>query len=283
MQFIERIDTSFDKTNFSNYKLSIQIALNGLSFCILDKLANKYIVFKHYPIKEDLLKEDFYKKIKDILDDDNELTGEFDSVIFMHCTKRCTLVPAIFFDVKNLKKYFEFNQHMDELDELHYDMISDIDGINVFTVPNQIAIHITRKFKNAKFCHHATPFLQLNLSKNTSLIGYSVFVQLHSDFFDIAITKAKSLLLFNTFNYKTSDDLIFFISYVLNEFNLPFENTDLFIQSNGLDIDNHVNKLSEYIKNVRPLEVQSKYSISEVIRKEQFQNFMNLFNLLSCA
>ena len=283
MHSIDCVDSAFDITNFSNYKLSIQVALNGLSFCIQDKLAKKFIALKFYPIKTDLLKEDFYKKVEDIINDDKELKGDFDSVSFMFCTNKCTMVPSIFFDINNLKKYFEFNQHMDDLDELHYDMINEIDGFNVYTVPNQIAIDISRKFPEVKFFHHATSFIKNNIKQNTSLIGYKVFIQLNYDFFDIIITKARDLILFNTFKYKNADDLVFFVCYIFNQFNLSFENVDITLQGNTLDPAEYENKLGEYFKNVKVERPLSSSMYSDTIKTEYRQSYHNLFNRLTCV
>ena len=283
MHSIDCVDSAFDITNFSNYKLSIQVALNGLSFCIQDKLAKKFVAFKFYPIKPDLLKEDFYKKVEEIINNDKELNGDFDTAYFMYCTNKCTMVPSLFFDINNLKKYFEFNQQMDDLDELHYDMINEIDGFNVYTVPNQMAIDVTRKYPKTKFFHHATPFIKNHLKKNASPIGYKVFIQLNYDFFDVIITKARNLVLFNTFKYKNAEDLIFFISYIFNQFDLSFEDVDIMLQGNTLNPSVYERKLKEYFKNVKVTELMSASLFSSVIESGHIQNFYNLFNQILCV
>ncbi len=47
MQDFAFIDETLDINLTQSYKLSIQVSLNGLSFCILDQLQGKYIVFSH--------------------------------------------------------------------------------------------------------------------------------------------------------------------------------------------------------------------------------------------
>jgi len=47
MHNISLIDETLDKNLTANYNLSIQVSLDGFSFCIKDLIRNKYIVLKH--------------------------------------------------------------------------------------------------------------------------------------------------------------------------------------------------------------------------------------------
>jgi len=58
MQDFAFIDETLDKNLIHTYHLSIQADLNGLSFCILDPVTNKYIVLVHQAFKPNLLLDD---------------------------------------------------------------------------------------------------------------------------------------------------------------------------------------------------------------------------------
>ncbi|HPR85643.1 MAG TPA: DUF3822 family protein, partial [Prolixibacteraceae bacterium] len=50
LQEISWTDDSFDLKNAGNYHLSIQIGLDGFSYCILDTRINKYLAFQNIPL-----------------------------------------------------------------------------------------------------------------------------------------------------------------------------------------------------------------------------------------
>lgn len=282
MQKFALFDSSYDIKNSTQYTLSIQLSLNGLSFSIYNPESNQHIALKHYKIKEDLLKDDYHKSIRDILKKDVDLNAEYKNVRLLYCSDKNTLIPTPYFDKNLLKKYFEFNHIMDDLDEIHFDKIECINAYNIFTLPNQVAIDLTQQFKNVLFFHHATPFIENHIKNNTSKIGYKVFVKQNPSFFDLMVTKAKDLLLYNSYQHKTIDDIVFFILYVFDKYNISAKGTGLVLQSSIEDKEDLKSSLKTYIENVKHEETSNNFNYSNSFKKSILDQYINLFNLTNC-
>src|SRR5665811_1617082 len=103
MHEINSIDETFDIKLASEYHLSIQVGLDGFSFCILDIHRRKYIVFQHIPLIVGKL-QFLSKKVESIFDQDEKLNASYQSVSITYSTNNATLFPKEYSEQANLLK-----------------------------------------------------------------------------------------------------------------------------------------------------------------------------------
>lgn len=281
MPDIDLIDKSLDKENTRNYHLSIQADLNGFSFCILDIGKKIYLGLRHYQLEDIYSTENYVDKLTEIFNEDNLLNRQFQSSSFVYLTQKSTLIPESFFDKSNLKAYFEFNQSLNELDEINYNFIAEINAYNIFTVPNYIVNEVVNRLKNVNLFHQATPFIKSIFEKDIKTESECVYVNMNNKFIDIAVAVENRLLLYNTFQFQKETDLLYFILYIYNQLNLDTRNSKLYISGEQSDKTRYYNELKKYITTVKYLEPVD-FLFSGVLEKYEKYKFLNLFNLVSC-
>lgn len=281
MPDIDLIDKSLDKENTRNYHLSIQADLNGFSFCILDIGKKIYLGLRHYQLEDIYSTENYVDKLTEIFNEDNLLNRQFQSSSFVYLTQKSTLIPESFFDKSNLKAYFEFNQSLNELDEINYNFIAEINAYNIFTVPNYIVNEVVNRLKNVNLFHQATPFIKSIFEKDIKTESECVYVNMNNKFIDIAVAVQNRLLLYNTFQFQKETDLLYFILYIYNQLNLDTRNSKLYISGEQSDKTRYYNELKKYITTVKYLEPVD-FLFSGVLEKYEKYKFLNLFNLVSC-
>ena len=110
MQDFAFVDETLDINITQSYYLSIQVSLNGLSFCILDPVRNKYIALSHQNFETDLIFDDFLNTIEEYIEKNELLNHTFKSTKLIWLTNKNTLIPNSFFKKENLKKSCEYNQ-----------------------------------------------------------------------------------------------------------------------------------------------------------------------------
>ena len=281
MPDIDLIDKSLDKENTRNYHLSIQADLNGFSFCILDIAKKIYLGLRHYQLKDVYHTENYVDKLTEIFKEDNLLNKQFKSSSFVYLTQKSTLIPESFFDKSNLKAYFEFNQSLNELDEINYNFITEINAYNIFTVPNNIVNEVVNRLKNVNLFHQATPFIKSIFKKDIKTESECVYVNMNNKFIDIGVAVENRLLLYNTFQFQKETDLLYFVLYIYNQLNLDTRKSRLFISGEQSDKTQYYNELKKYITAVKYLEPVD-FLFSDVLKKYDKYKFLNLFNLVSC-
>ena len=116
-----------------NYKkLSLQVTLNGFSFCIIDTLSNEIVVLKEidfsdFPATSKV--EDLYWKA---FNDYPELKEKYDEVIVLHDSNLSTFVPTALFDEEFLGSYLQYNTKVFETDFFTFDSLPNYEINHVF-------------------------------------------------------------------------------------------------------------------------------------------------------
>lgn len=284
MHELNLLDETLDINQTPSYHLSIQVSLNGLSYVILDLVRNKYVALRHYEIPEGLEENAWLNKIEEILREDEFLLKEFRSAYFMYSSARFTLIPSPLFRKEDLRMYFEFNQKIEEFDELHYNRLKLTDAYLVFPLPGELGNIITRHFPHVAFYHQGVPLIEHFLSapgKKSSETRVSLHV--HRELFDLVVHSGKKLSFFNTFRYTHPNDLLFFVMYVIDQLKLDPAECELMLSGMISKASEHHNLLKKYIRNIRFDKPSEQYGYTYTFSDIPIHSFVNLLNLHACA
>ncbi len=278
------IDETFDINQTENYHISIQAGLNGYSFSILDPIRSKYILLRHFPFRGSMTTSLLEDKIIDIQNNDEFLKKEYKSVLFSYLSPKYTLIPGPLFNKDNLRTFFEFNQVLDDLDEIHYNRIKGTDAFNIFAIPAELSGIVHRSFGNVNFFSHITPLIENGLV-NYGGRGFQkvAIANKYGNYLDIAVIEGDKLLLCNTFPWKKEEDLVYFILYIYDQLKLNGEETPLII-SGDLPKDSGVyEKLRNYIRKTGFERRNIRFNYSYTFNDVDIHWFTNLFNLRLCV
>lgn len=281
MQDFAFSDETLDINLTKSYNLSIQVNLNGFSFCILDPVRKKHIVFSNINFEKELAFDDFLDFLEAYINNNALLNHSYKSIKLIWLSNKNTLIPCDYFNKENLKKYFEFNQKLDDLDEIHYNELNYVNAYSVYTIPYQIANIFIKQFPKLKFYNQQIPFIEQVLFKYHSETK-KVFVNINNDFIDLCITENEKLLLYNNFSYKTELDIIYFIMYIFDQFELKTEDTEL-ILSGFIDKKSLIySKLKGFIRHLKFDKLPDDATYSYTFNKIPSHSFINLFNIHLC-
>jgi len=102
----------------------------------------------------------------------------------------------------------------------------------------------------------------LDLSKNKD--EKQVFIHVQKEHFELIVVKNQQLILFNSFQYKTPEDFIYYILFTCEQLQLNPETILVQILGNCSEYDACFKIAFQYIRNCSLLDVTSKASILEV-------------------
>ncbi len=281
MQEFAFVDETLDLNLTLSYKLSIQVSLSGLSFSILDPVRNKFIALSHKNFEKNLLLDDLQSIVENYIDNNELLNKEYKSTRIIWQSIKSTLIPEKYFDDKNLKKHFEINHKLDDLDEIHFKKLKYSDSYSVFAIPNQLAGILSRKFKGASFYNQQIPFTNTVLFKHHSE-SKKIFVNINVDFIDIAISQKGKLQFYNAFNFKTDNDILYFIINVYEQQDLNTELTELVISGIKDKKSEFYTMLTDFIAHIKFEKLPDEFTYSYTFGKIPEHTFSNLFNLQLC-
>ena len=258
-----------------NYrKLVLQVSLNGFSFCVVDTLNDEILTFQEVifnPFERNIKVEDLYWKA---FLDHKELTKIYDEVVVIHDNNLNTFVPKALFDEEYLASYLQYNTKVFETDFYTFDGIQNQEINNVYVPYVNLNNYLLDQFESFEYKHFSSILLErlLSLSKNKEEI--QVFVHFSAEKFEIVVLKNQQLLLFNSFDYATKEDFIYYLLFTAEQLQL---NPEYFIL-NLLGAISEEDELFEiafkYVRNVQLLDVSGLETRNNFTKADNLKHFI---------
>lgn len=255
-------------------KLAIQVSLNGLSFATFDTLLNKPMTLQ----KIDLGKINVTTKIEDLFAEAflnyPELKAGYDEVIIIHNNNLSTFVPTSLFDEEYIGSYLQFNTKVFETDFFAFDELGNYEMNNVYIPYVNMNNYFIDQFGTFDYKHANTILVNklLDLSKNNE--ERKMFVHVNDTHFEIVVIQNQKLQLYNTFEYKTPEDFIYYILFTAEQLFLNPENFKLELLGNIKEDDALYQIAYKYVRNTNLFDVS--FMVSNLTDTEKREHFILL-------
>lgn len=252
----------------------------------------EFAVFTAEPITITRIGElTFQEELRDLSDLNNyfsQFIGEFglNNIKFQNIyvnwlSKNFTMVPASFYSPEKSKELLAFNVgEVNNETILTNDVTGDIKLI--YSVPTELKQNIDKIFPNHTFNHNGYSNIQSFFS-HYQLKNNDVFLNIHNNQIELMIKKDKKLLLYNVFNTKSNEDILYYLMFSVEQFNLDPVTLRLALAGNRATTDELFKTIKKYIKN-------SEFVSSDkiIVRKEAFETiphhyYFLLLNRLLCV
>lgn len=249
---IKKIQTNnIDYLNLLDNQLSIQLSLDGFSFCVYNKIQKKIGIFEVYEFTEqNISPEKHLKLIKEIYENHKILSLKYSSVSITHFNNLVSQVPKPFFDKNNLPSYLQYSIKLLDDDFIAFDTIQNTDIINVY-VPfvniNNFMIDIYGAFF---YKHSSTILIEKLLQQFKNTDKEICFINVAKNQFEIVIINNHKLLLYNCFDFTTKEDFIYYILFTAEQLKLNPEEFQTILLGDIEKESELYTILFQYIRNV---------------------------------
>ena len=261
-KIIQKINNT--NNNIVNNSISIHINEYWITFCLFSdtKLTNvKKIDFLNKKNPSFILKtiKKYFKSF------DKEIIPEIIRLIYYD--KNCTLIPSVLFDKKNSLNFLKYNTKIQINDFAASDRILDDEIVNVFIPYININNYIFEKFRTFKFFHYSSLLIEKLRSKISDNISAKVFLNINDNFIDILYFKNKKINLYNSFDYFSSEDILYYLLFCLSVLKLNPENINV-VCTGKIDIKSTTYLLLyKYVRNIELLNYKKILGIDDKFNK----------------
>ncbi|MCB9174920.1 MAG: DUF3822 family protein [Flavobacteriales bacterium] len=275
-------DKSFSDLKTSDYQLFLQVSKNGLSYTIFNPETNTFIGIESYMFNDIYNDYSLLSPLLALLNQTTLLQKKFKKIVVSYVNNRVTLIPKPIFQANNLKVYHQFNFAQQDEDIFKSDFLINLSAYNVYSIPDYI-VNAFNNLSNVVFHHFSTALIEssLLLAKKSKT---PVIVEVHvlPNSFQITVVKNQQLELYNTFNYQTSEDFIYYLLFVLNQLNIKNDETTIRL-TGEVDKNSAIyDMLFKYIKTIEFCELPNDLNYSYVFEQTQKHYHYALFNLYLC-
>ncbi|WP_225035768.1 DUF3822 family protein [Winogradskyella sp. SM1960] len=259
-------------------ELSIQINLNGLSFCILNKTENTIEFLKTVPFDQKSTPTEILNHLKAELSSNTVFSEDFNAVLVIHQNELATLVPEELYNAEHKADYLKFNSKILRNDFITEDTISANNSVNVYVPYVNINNYIFETFGEFVYKHASSVLINSHLQHLETVDEPIVYININKNTVEVVVTKENKLQLFNNFEYHSKEDFIYYILFVFEQLKLDTETT-------LVKLSGHINLGDElyvilytYIRHVNFIEKQYEFSMATGIDNRYLHHHFLILN-----
>lgn len=234
-------------------KLSIQVRLNGLSFCLLDSQTREVTWFEtiHFPKEYNPVK--ILGQIQLLYQKQEQLKQPVDEVVLLFSNQLYSLVPEKYFIPEEASSYLKFNTKILKTDIVAQDVLSQNQIVNVYIPYTNITNYFFDRYGEFEYRHAVSVLTEAALNRDAGE-EIHMYVNCQSPYFDLVAVKNNRLLLANTFHYQSPEDFIYYLLFTAEQANADPLEFRLFMLGE-ISEESEIYKMAyTYVKNIHLLD-----------------------------
>lgn len=270
--------SSFGKTSENGDSLMIELSTSGIYFCELNATANGILFTGSFPFDTNV----------NATSHDHLINGlkhfqlskkNYKTVLINYFDRHFTLVPANFYDTASLRPLLEFNVGAIS------NKIIITDDINadiklIYAMDEQLKSTLDTVFPGHRLRHTLSVASKLMLSSD-ELLKENILLSIYSDHIEMVVKQNQKLLLANQYSIKTQEDVLYYILFVLEQYQL----NPLFVTitvAGTIDSNSPlITSLKKYVKQIHLAKGHKSLNWSQVQGMPQHFHY-TLINRLFC-
>jgi hypothetical protein len=149
------------------------------------------------------------------------LTEKFEEFTLSWVSKQCVVVPTPIFKASSSYAIYSACFSKEAItNDLDYNVISEGNCVTVFEIPLWLKSFFILHYPRIIIQHAMSHTLRSVLEKvNTTEIHLAIY----SNFFHLVLVKGNQLLIANTYDFTNEDDLLYYISFCIQQNELSFD------------------------------------------------------------
>ena len=257
-------------------KLVLQVNLKGFVYGVFDTLndtliSSKEIDFSAYSIASKI--EDYFWKA---FSENPELSSKYDEIVVIHDSDLNTFVPKALFDEPFLGSYLQYNTKVFDTDFFTFDEIPNQEMNNVYVPYMNINNYLVDQFGTFNYKHSSSVLLDklFGLSKNND--EKQVFIHFYSERFELVVLQNQKLIFYNSYEFTTPEDLIYYLLFAAEQLNLNPENFKLQLLGAIVKESPYFDIAYKYVRHVSLLDISELTKHNDLTTAQNLKHFILL-------
>ncbi|MBQ5424180.1 MAG: DUF3822 family protein, partial [Bacteroidales bacterium] len=193
----------------SKNSLSILISQDGLSYSIYDiddKKVQALVSMQFEVNKAD--------EIRKFIEDEGLKDAQFENINVVYATRNVTIVPDAIFDENSAESIYALNRKISPDDEIRYSRLPKSQTVIVFAIEKETSSLLDELFTRYNLYPQSYPLIETGLTKtkiSEKPNRQRMLVQVFENFFEILVIDKGQIVNYNTYSYKSANDILYFI------------------------------------------------------------------------
>ncbi|MFA5649035.1 MAG: DUF3822 family protein [Bacteroidales bacterium] len=281
MQKFDLFDETFDPFRTESYELSIQVNLNGFSFCVKDTNRNMFIALGSIPFEKNVVyTDDWLQEVSWITSQYDWLENQFRRVFINYESPEFIVVPTKYFEPTKAKQLLALSYPLHELNEIRFGNVDD-DRVCIYSIPSTLANAFIGKYKNAKFVCSGYFALKNALTEGVKKGKPQVQVSFFNSFAIINFLKEGNLFHSGTIQTLSSEDTTYHLANISKQLGIKPADIDITLFGK-VDYHNELlTLLTRFFGNVKSNSTIFNSHLSYILSPHK-EKYSTLFNISQC-
>lgn len=268
---LEILEENFSKYTTNQYRLSILIGMDSLSYIVTNAQAEVLL------LRECALTE---TPLADFLLQDEYLRLSYQSTQVALSSSIFTFLPTRLYNISEKKSYLQHVASISADIEVRADELKEINAVNVYGIPKS-TFDTLHKFAGGSHIFHTATALITNLLKRKNN-SRNLYMHVHEGSVTVVLLEGKSLLFVNTFSYVSAKDFVYYVMLVFEQFKLAPEEVPAYISGKILEESEVYAMIHRYVPRLEFLPAPDFLKFSPRWNQHQPHFFADLFGLTQC-
>jgi hypothetical protein len=178
------------------------------------------------------------------------------------------------FNEEFLADYLKFNSKILSNDFITHDNLAHGDIVNVYVPYVNINNFIYENYGVFEYNHYSTILLNSIFALHKNKAEKVMYINVTKNHFEIIVIKGNKLILYNTFEYKTKEDFVYYILFTAEQLKLNPEKFPL-VLIGAISKENDLYKIAyTYVRNVLIHESSSSFTFETENNQDSQNNFV---------
>ncbi|HDR52106.1 MAG TPA: DUF3822 family protein [Mariniphaga anaerophila] len=222
-----KTDPKFDINRTEEYKLSIQVSLDGFSFSVIHPGEKQLLALHHSPVpvsSENLLG----RRFEEWFGNEGLLKKKFAKIRLHYSSPKITLVPAKFYDYEKQNRLARLVFGNLGVNATRDNYWPGVEGNLVFTIPESLLNVFDQTFPGIVVVHPLSVYNK-RILQGKSEGGNVMALYFEKSWFSLMLYEDEQHQVVNSFGTSYPTDVLFYISSVLKQRELSSKNTKLLL------------------------------------------------------
>jgi hypothetical protein len=249
----------------------------------LDLKTNTFLALEEHIYEDVQNPNQLISEFKKSVENSTLLKGNFDKAVLGVINEYASLVPEALYDENKRNEFFEFTQGKKEEYSLGDDRLINLKARNIFALPTSLKDTITQIMPSVKIKHASSALVDGLILKYKKIEGEHIVIHVQYSHFEMGMFNDGALQYFNSFNYTTAEDFIYYTLFVIEQLGLNPERVQIEVIGEVDSSSNVYNLLYKYVRNVHFGERPNVLKYSSTLDVLPPNYYYTLFQQFLCA
>ncbi len=264
--------------------LSIGLRPDGFVFATLETPDLRYTTLEDYEYTPGHSGEDYLQNLANFTHDHAVFSTPYEKVNISLFTPNLLLIPAELYQENHKELLCKFCSVNPENHTVRAEKLNTLNAFGVYLISDDLKNFFDNRFESYRLWHQGTALIESILAdKQLENRQMDVVLHVKRSFFEIVLLENKRVILYQSFDYLVFDDLLYYLFYVLEQFERDAAKQKLLLIGEiGLDCDSF-QILSSLFYQVSFPERNNVCRYAEPFDQIPGHYYYNLINLVTCG